>query len=145
MALVYVLYGLMIIQGILFALYFTGKGYVMSMMWEFACIILRVWLCVLESGLKWILPAQRKNIHGEIALVTGAASGIGRLIALRLAFKGLCSAVQSMSNTLHTEGLHLKIRLKLKFLPRLEDYFFRREVELAYIKKNCFYLSSGLI
>lgn len=104
MALVYVLYGLMIIQGILFALYFTGKGYVMSMMWEFACIILRVWLCVLESGLKWILPAQRKNIHGEIALVTGAASGIGRLIALRLAVKGLCSAVQSMSNS--TEYLH---------------------------------------
>ncbi|PFX18055.1 epidermal retinol dehydrogenase 2-like [Stylophora pistillata] len=88
MALVYVLYALMIIQGILFALYFTGKGYVMSMIWEIAYIMVRVWLCVIESAMKWILPSQRKDIRGEIALVTGAASGIGRLIALGLAAKG---------------------------------------------------------
>ena len=92
MALVYVLYALMIIQGILFALYFTGKGYVMSMIWEIAYVMLRVWLCVIESAMKWILPSQRKDIRGEIALVTGAASGIGRLIALGLAAKGLSSA-----------------------------------------------------
>lgn len=88
MALVYVLYALMTIQGILLALYFTGKGYVIGMIWEIACVILRVWLYVFESAMKWIFPPQRKNIRGEIALVTGAASGIGRLIALGLAAKG---------------------------------------------------------
>lgn len=94
MALVYVIYALMTIQGILFALYFTGKGYVIGMIWEIACVILRVWLYVFESATKWIFPPQRKNIRGEIALVTGAASGIGRLIALGLAAKGLSSARQ---------------------------------------------------
>lgn len=94
MALVYVLYALMTIQGIFFALYFTGKGYVIGMIWEIACVILRVWLYVFESAMKWIFPPQRKNIRGEIALVTGAASGIGRLIALGLAAKGLSSAHQ---------------------------------------------------
>lgn len=88
MVLVYVLYSLVIFQGILFLLYFTGKGYIMSLMWEFAFIIVRVFLHVSMSGFKWILPSQRKSLRKDIALVTGAASGIGRLIALRLASKG---------------------------------------------------------
>ena len=90
MVLVYVLYSLVILQGILFLLYFTGKGYIMSLMWEIAFIILRVLLHVFMSGFRWILPSQRKSLRKDIALVTGAASGIGRLMALRLASKGLC-------------------------------------------------------
>ena len=62
----------------------------MSLMWEFASIIIRVLLHVFLSGLRWIFPPQRKSLLKDIALVTGAASGIGRLIALRLAAKGLC-------------------------------------------------------
>ena len=89
MVLVYVLYSLVIIQGILFLLYFTGKGYIMSLLWEFTTIIIRSLVYVFMSGLRWILPSQRKSLRNEIALVTGAASGIGRLMALRLASKGL--------------------------------------------------------
>lgn len=90
MVLIYVLYSLVIFQGILFLLYFTGKGYIMSVMWEFTFIIIRASLHVCLSGFRWILPSQRKSLRKDIALVTGAASGIGRLIALRLASKGLC-------------------------------------------------------
>lgn len=88
MVLVYVLYSLVIIQAILFLLYFTGKGYIMSLMWEVTSIIIRALLHVFMSGFRWILPSQRKSLRKEIALVTGAASGIGRLMALRLASKG---------------------------------------------------------
>ena len=91
MVLVYVLYFLVIFQGILFLLYFTGKGYIMSLMWEIVSIAIRVLLHVSLSGLRWILPSQRKSFRHDIALVTGAASGIGRLIALSLAAKGLCN------------------------------------------------------
>lgn len=89
MVLVYVLYSLVIIQAILFLLYFTGKGYIMSLMWEVTSIIIRALLHVFMSGFRWILPSKRKSLRKEIALVTGAASGIGRLMALRLASKGL--------------------------------------------------------
>ncbi|KAL9970363.1 hypothetical protein ACROYT_G022721 [Oculina patagonica] len=88
MVLVYVVYALVIFQAILFLLYFTGKGYIMSVMLEVAHITLRVLLHVFMSALRWILPSQRKNLRKDTALVTGAASGIGRLIALRLAAKG---------------------------------------------------------
>ncbi|KAL9970364.1 hypothetical protein ACROYT_G022723 [Oculina patagonica] len=92
MQLVFVVYVLVIFQAILFLLYLTGKGYIMSMMLELAYITLRVLLHVFMSALRWILPSQRKSLKKDIALVTGAASGIGRLIALRLAAKG-CKVV----------------------------------------------------
>ena len=88
MVLVYIVYALVIFQGILFLLYLMGKGYIMSMMLELAYITLRVLVYVFMSTLRWILPSKRKSLQEDIALVTGAASGIGRLIALRLAVKG---------------------------------------------------------
>lgn len=82
------LYALMTFQGVILLLHFTGKGYIISLTLEVAHLFMRVLLHVFHSCLKWILPPQRKSIRGELALVTGAASGIGRLIALHLAEKG---------------------------------------------------------
>ena len=88
MSLVYLLYALVAFQGVILLLHFTGKGFIISLTLEVAIVSLRALLHVFQSFLKWILPPRRKNLQGELALVTGAASGIGRLISIRLAEKG---------------------------------------------------------
>ena len=68
-------------------LHFTGKGYIISLIFELGFLSFRVLISFTQSAFKWVLPS-RKSLLGELALVTGAASGIGRLISLRLAEKG---------------------------------------------------------
>ena len=68
-------------------LHFTGKGYIISLIFELSFLFFRVLISFSQSAFKWVLPS-RKSLQGELALVTGAASGIGRLISLRLAEKG---------------------------------------------------------
>lgn len=68
-------------------LHFTGKGYIISLIFELTFLSFRVLISFSQSAFRWVLP-PRKSLHGELALVTGAASGIGRLISLRLAEKG---------------------------------------------------------
>ncbi|XP_031558477.1 17-beta-hydroxysteroid dehydrogenase 13-like [Actinia tenebrosa] len=81
---IWVLYLILFVQAVLFILYFTG-------MWDvvmFFQVLLRVFLHVLWSFISCFLPAKRKSLRGQRALVTGAASGIGRLTAINLAKEG---------------------------------------------------------
>ncbi|XP_074941161.1 epidermal retinol dehydrogenase 2-like isoform X2 [Phalacrocorax aristotelis] len=43
---------------------------------------------VLESLVFYIVPKRKKNVSGEIVLITGAGSGIGRLLSLKFARLG---------------------------------------------------------
>ncbi|KAK1797472.1 hypothetical protein P4O66_008322 [Electrophorus voltai] len=45
-------------------------------------------ICYLEAFFRIFIPARRKSVAGEIVLVTGAGSGIGRLVALEFARLG---------------------------------------------------------
>lgn len=87
MSLVCLLYALVALQGFIVILHFTGKGYIISLIFELTFLSFRVLISFSQSAFRWVLP-PRKSLHGELALVTGAASGIGRLISLRLAEKG---------------------------------------------------------
>ena len=87
MSLVYLVYALVIFQAVLFLLHFTGKGYIILLILEVAQLPLRLLFHVFHSAFKWTFPSK-KSLQGELALVTGAASGIGRLISLILAKKG---------------------------------------------------------
>ena len=85
-----ILYVLLAIQIVLYFLYFSGNWFMIKLTLEFGQVCFRVLLCVIESSLKSVLPWcwPRKDLQKELILITGAASGIGRLIAVKLARKG---------------------------------------------------------
>uniref|UniRef100_A0A8C0F8T0 RDHE2 dehydrogenase n=1 Tax=Bubo bubo TaxID=30461 RepID=A0A8C0F8T0_BUBBB len=43
---------------------------------------------VLESLVLWVVPRRKKNVSGEIVLITGAGSGLGRVLSLKFASLG---------------------------------------------------------
>ena len=85
-----ILYILLAIQTLLYFLYFSGNWFILQFTIEFGQVCFRVVLCLIESSIKSVFPwcSPRKDLRKELILITGAACGIGRLIALRLAKKG---------------------------------------------------------
>ncbi|NXB10931.1 RDHE2 dehydrogenase, partial [Cnemophilus loriae] len=62
---------------------------------------------LLESLVFLIVPRRKKNVSGEIVLITGAGSGIGRLLAVK--FAGLGATVVLWD--INQEGLNCTVRL----------------------------------
>lgn len=67
----------------------------MWIVWQTLCFIVKVLYYVAESIVLSLIPRKfrsRKNISGQVVLITGAGGGIGRILALGLAELG-CKVV----------------------------------------------------
>ncbi|NXH81383.1 RDHE2 dehydrogenase, partial [Edolisoma coerulescens] len=61
----------------------------------------------LESLVFLVVPRRKKNVSGEIVLITGAGSGIGRLLAVKFASLGATLVLWDINQ----EGLNYTVRL----------------------------------
>lgn len=52
---------------------------------EFLLVILRVLWAIFVSGLKWLVRPKEKSVAGQVCVITGAGSGLGRLFAKEFA------------------------------------------------------------
>ncbi|NWU04302.1 RDHE2 dehydrogenase, partial [Urocynchramus pylzowi] len=74
---------------------------------------------LLESLVFLVVPARKKNVSGEIVLVTGAGSGIGRLLAVKFASLGATVVLWDINQ----EGLNCTVRLaREKGAGRVHSY-----------------------
>ncbi|NXQ19422.1 RDHE2 dehydrogenase, partial [Peucedramus taeniatus] len=62
---------------------------------------------LLESLVFLFIPGRKKNVSGEIVLITGAGSGIGRLLAVKFARLGATVVLWDINQ----EGLNCTVRL----------------------------------
>ncbi|NXI89288.1 RDHE2 dehydrogenase, partial [Rhipidura dahli] len=62
---------------------------------------------LLESLVFLVVPRRKKNVSGEIVLITGAGSGIGRLLAVKFARLGATLVLWDINQ----EGLNYTVRL----------------------------------
>ncbi|XP_058278399.1 epidermal retinol dehydrogenase 2-like isoform X2 [Hirundo rustica] len=62
---------------------------------------------LLESLVFLVVPGRKKNVSGEIVLITGAGSGIGRLLAIKFASLGATVVLWDINQ----EGLNSTVRL----------------------------------
>ncbi|XP_015475673.1 epidermal retinol dehydrogenase 2-like [Parus major] len=70
------------------------------------CIVLFVYY-LLESLVFLVVPGRKKNVSGEIVLITGAGSGIGRVLAIKFASLGATVVLWDINE----EGLNCAVRL----------------------------------
>ncbi|NXH37486.1 RDHE2 dehydrogenase, partial [Dicaeum eximium] len=61
---------------------------------------------LLESLVFLVVPVRKKNVSGEIVLITGAGSGIGRLLAVKFASLGATVVLWDINQ----EGLNCTVR-----------------------------------
>eukprot|EP00794_Sanderia_malayensis_P011970 gene11970-13207_t len=68
---------------------------------------------IIQAIVGLIIPARRKSVDGEIVLITGAGSGLGKLMALRFADLGatvLCCDVNKEANDKTVQEIRGKLR-----------------------------------
>ena len=85
--------------------------------------------CVKALVIRWVpLKYRAKNISGEIALVTGAGGGIGRLISLGLAMQGcqvVCWDIAKQGLIIYLNQYFLYWQLEMDFLEIFFGIFWK--------------------
>lgn len=72
---------------------------------EFLVFLGKSLLSILEALLFHVIPKPRKNVAGEIVLITGAGSGLGRLLALQFAHLGSVLVLWDVNKKTNEETL----------------------------------------
>lgn len=52
---------------------------------EFFVVILKVLWAIVTAGSKWVVRPKEKSVAGQVCVITGAGSGLGRLFAKEFA------------------------------------------------------------
>lgn len=73
----------------------------------------------LEALVKLFIPSRKKSVAGETILITGAGSGIGRLMALEFASMGVTLVLWDISQDGNKETVRL---VKQKGAARVHSY-----------------------
>ncbi|KAM9417487.1 epidermal retinol dehydrogenase 2 isoform 1-T2 [Salvelinus alpinus] len=73
----------------------------------------------LEALVKLVIPSRKKSVAGETILITGAGSGIGRLMALEFASMGVTLVLWDISQDGNKETVRL---VKQKGAARVHSY-----------------------
>ncbi|KAM3831396.1 estradiol 17-beta-dehydrogenase 11-like [Vipera latastei] len=84
--------------------------------------------CYIEALVKCFIPVKRKSVAGEIVLITGAASGIGKLTAFEFAKRGSRLVLWDINKTGIEETAEECRKLGVEAYPYVVDCSLREEI-----------------
>ncbi|XP_034296341.1 estradiol 17-beta-dehydrogenase 11 [Pantherophis guttatus] len=87
--------------------------------------------CYIEALVKCFIPVKRKSVAGEIVLVTGAASGIGRLTAFEFAKHGSRLVLWDVNKSCLEETAEDCRKLGVEAYPYVVDCSLKEEIYSA--------------
>ncbi|KAG8184083.1 hypothetical protein JTE90_025393 [Oedothorax gibbosus] len=85
-----------------------------EVLFEFIVVLLQTIGVVLVSVFRTIIPEPLKSVKGKVVLVTGAAGGLGRLVAQKLALLGAKVVLVDVDEVRNEETLQSIVQMQCK-------------------------------
>lgn len=101
---------------------------------EFFVVILKVLWAFVTAGAKWVVRPKEKSVAGQVCVITGAGSGLGRLFAKEFARRRAVLVLWDINSQSNEETAEL-VREIYRELD--SESPMSKEGELPEEKKNC--------